>query len=129
MFSRYQEPLSIKGALTAEFELACLYQQRAPLFINRHLLERELCTLALCFSGAIRQYLQLQPEKKLRAALLSHGSLAEAFGLKRRIMESFSLYLNITEMAPLNFAENIDYKNTDLVFTTLRKKIKLPENL
>lgn len=122
MFSRYQDPLNIKKTLTAEFELAYLYQKQAPAFIGRCLLERELSSLALCFSGAIRQYLAIHPEKKLKAILFSHGNLAEAFSLKRRIMEAFSLYLNITEMAPLNFADFMNLTDTDLIFTTLRKK-------
>ena len=128
MFAHYQDPLKIKNTLTAEFELAYLYQRRAISFMERYLSDSELCTLAVCFSGAIRQYLQIHPEKKLHAVLFSHGNLAAAFGLKRRILESFDLYLDITDIAPFNFAYSFDFDNVDIIFSTQKKKIAVSSN-
>lgn len=129
LFSHYQDPLVIKNTLTAEFELACLYQKQAVSYLGRYLSDSEICTLAVCFSGAIRQYLQIHPEKKLRAVLFSHGNYAAAFGLKRRILESFDLYLNITDIAPLNFAYTYDFTNIDIIFSTQKKKIAVSSKI
>jgi len=129
LFSHYQDPFIIKNTLFAEFELACLYQQQSVEYVGRHLSDSELCTLAVCFSGAIRQYLQIHPEKKLRAVLFSHGNLAAAFGLKRRILESFDLYLDITDVAPLNFAYTFDFRDIDIIFSTQKKKFAVSSDI
>lgn len=129
MFSHYQDPLVIKNLLPVEMELAYLYQRLAIPYIGRYLSDSEICTLAVCFSGAIRQYLQIHPEKKLRAVLFSHGNPAAAFGLKRRILESFELYLNITDVAPLNFAFTFDFTDVDIIFSTQKKKIAVSSDI
>ena len=129
MFSHYQDPLVIKNTLFAEMELAFLYQRQAISYMGRYLSDSETSTLAVCFSGAIRQYLQIHPEKKLKAVLFSHGNLAAAFGLKRRILESFELYLNITDVAPLNFAYTFDFTDIDISFSTQKKKIAVSPSI
>ena len=129
MFSHYQDPIVIKNLLPVEMELAYLYQRHAMSYIGRYLSDSETCTLAVCFSGAIRQYLQIHPEKKLRAVLFSHGNPAAAFGLKRRILESFDLYLKITDVAPLNFAYTFDFSDVDIIFSTQKKKIAVSSDI
>ena len=129
MFSHYQDPIVIKNLLPVEMELAYLYQRLAFSYMGRYLSDSETCTLAVCFSGAIRQYLQIHPERKLRAVLFSHGNPAAAFGLKRRILESFELYLNITSIAPLNFAYTFDFSDVDIIFSTQKKKIAVSPDI
>ena len=119
IFYQHQDLLEIKRTLTAEYELAWLFQRFAPNFIDRFLCENELSNLVFCFSGAIRHYLYVHPEKKLNAVLFSHRDMVTAWALKRRIMESYSLYLNISEILPLNYFEQTDISSFDLAFTTL----------
>ena len=120
LFYQHADFISISRLLSAEYELAWLYQQFAPDFVGRFLEENELCILVTCLSGAIRYYLAAHPEKKLNAVLLSHRNVAAAWGLKRKILESFQFYLNITDMLPLSYLDHYDLSDADLVFTTLR---------
>lgn len=126
IFARHRDLSVVKGFLTAEYELAYLYQDPAPEFLDRYLTEQELCNMALCFSGAIRHYLAMHPEKKLKAVLFSHRNMAAAWALKRQILESLQLYLEITDVLPVNFKDNFNFAGTDLVLSTVRKKITDP---
>ena len=128
IFYQHTDFISVKRNLSAEYELAWLYQQFAPDFIGRFLVESELCNLVVCFSGAIRNYLESHPEKKLKTVLLSHRNMAFAWGLKRKLLETFQLYLDITDILPLNYLEHFDFSRTDLAFTTveIRQAAPLP---
>lgn len=122
-FQQFQSSYSPKETLTAEFELAWLFQYLSIDYMNRYLQESELNSLAICFSGAIRHYLQEHPGHKLKAVLFSHRNMASAWALKRHILESFQLYLDIVDILPLNYIDNYDFSGLDIVFTTIYKSI------
>lgn len=122
-FQQFQDSYSAKEMLTAEFELAWLFQYRSMDYMQRYLQEPELNSLAICFSGAIRHYLQENPDKKLRVVLFSHRNMVSAWALKRKILESYNLYLDIKDMLPVNFIDNYDFNDVDLVLTTVNKPL------
>ena len=128
LFSHFQTS-AIKENLSAEYELAFLAQTIAPDYLDRYLNEDELCSLAACLSGAIRNYLAVHPEKKLRAVLFTHRNIANAWSLKRKILESFDLYLDITHIFPFSYRDLFDYADTDLVLTTVNKKTTASNNI
>jgi len=122
-FQQFQSSYSPKETLTAEYELAWLFQYLSVDYMNRYLQESELSSLAVCFSGAIRHYLQEHPNRKLKAVLFSHRNMTSAWALKRHILESFQLYLDIIDILPLNYIDNYDFSGLDIVFTTIHKPI------
>ena len=123
IFSQFHHSRAIRETLTVEYELAWLFQDYATGYIGRHLSEIELNNLALCLSGALRNHLAIHPEKKLKAVLLSHRNMAAAWELKRRILEVFQLYLDIKEILPVHMKDHIDISDTDLILTTVQKKV------
>lgn len=126
IFYQQADHISIKKNLSAEYELAWLYQRLAPDYIGRFLVESELCNLVTCFSGSIRFFLNEHPEMKLRTVLFSHRNMASAWGLKRKLLEVFQLYIDITDILPINYLEHYDLSRTDLAFVTVNTKISLP---
>lgn len=132
IFSQFHHSRAIRETLAVEYELAWLFQDYAAGYIGRLLSEIELSNLTLCLSGALRNYFVIHPEKKLKAVLFSHRNMAAAWGLKRRILEAFHLYLDIKEILPVHMKDHIDFSDTDLLLTTVQKKIvetPLPETL
>ena len=123
VFAHLHDLPEIKERLSAEYELAVLYQRLSPGYLGRFLSDPELCSLATCFSGAIRHYLALHPELKLKAVLLTHRNIANAWSLKRKILETFDLYLTITDVLPFNGYTHFDFSDTDLILSTVEKEI------
>ena len=119
IFFTYRKPEKIKSPLSAEYELAQLFQHLAPDYVGRFLTDDELCSLAVCISGAIRHYLEIHPEKKMRAVLFSHRSMAAAWGLKRQLLEMLNPYIDICSILPSNFMERYEFSETDLVLSTV----------
>ena len=126
IFSQHENLQSIKELLSAEYELAYFFQHLAPELLHRRLTDGEICNLALCFGGGIRNYLNVHPEKKIKTVILSHRNMAAAWGFKRKILESLDQYIEITDILPVNYKDNFDFSRTDLILTTVKKKITDP---
>ena len=123
IFSQHSNFREIKEMLSAEYELAYLFQSLSQDYMGRFLGDNELCNLAIAFGGAIRQYLKFHPEMKLRAVLFSHRNMAAAWGFARQILETYQDYIEITDILPVNFKDNFDPSDTDLILSTVKKKI------
>ncbi len=121
IFAQHENYRSIKELLSAEYELAYYFQRLAPGLLGRRLTDREICNLALCFSGAVRNYLNIHSDQKLKAVLFSHRNTASAWGLKRKILESFQHYIDIVDILPVNYKDNYDFSGIDLILTTVKK--------
>ena len=113
----------VKESLVVEYELAYLFQMLSPVYRGRRLTGAELCNLAICLSGALRQYLEKHPERKLRAVLFSHRSLASAWELKCRLESALHAYLELVDYQPVNYKVNYDFTGVDLIFSTVNKNI------
>lgn len=122
-FNQKHKYHSTKEYLTAEYELAWQFQTLAPEYLHRFLYETELNSLAILFTGAIRHYFDKNPDYKLKAVLFSHRNMALAWALKRKILESFSLYMDITSINPINSIRNFDFDGIDVALITVDKKI------
>ena len=108
IFSQHENLQSIKELLSAEYELAYFFQHLAPELLHRRLTDGEICNLALCFGGGIRNYLNVHPEKKIKTVILSHRNMAAAWGFKRKILESLDQYIEITDILPVNYKDNFE---------------------
>lgn len=112
-----------KKNLLPEFEFACLFQDIAFEYMERRLTEIELINLAFCISGALEHHFTLLPEKKVNTVICCHMNMPAAWALKRKIIGMFGNYLKITNLLPVNSKNAFDFSDTDLILTTVKKKI------
>lgn len=119
-----QENLSIaKENLQIEYELAWILQPIALEYMNHYLDESELLHLAHCLSGAVEYLYHNHPEKKLRTVICCHLHLSETWALKRKVLGAFDNYITVTSLLPVNAGSAFDFSETDLVLSTVSKKI------
>lgn len=114
---------NMKKNLLPEFEFAYLFQDIAFEHMGRRLTEVELINLALCISGALEHHFTVLPQKKVNTVICCHMNMPAAWALKRKIIGLFGNYLEITDLLPVNFKSSFDFSNTDLILTTVKKKI------
>lgn len=112
-----------KESLQIEFELAWEFQPIALANMGRYLDEIELLHMAHCLSGALEYLYHNQPEKKLRTVICCHLHLSETWALKRKIRGAFDNYITVTHLLPVNARSAFDFSGTDLVLSTVKKKI------
>lgn len=123
IFNRQGNRNVAKETLSAEFEIAWLFQETALEKFGHLLSETELIYLAQCISGAIEFYFVNHPEKKLRTVLCCHRNMPSAWALKRKVLGAFSNYLDITDLIPVNTKNAFDFSETDLILSTVSKSI------
>lgn len=122
-FSTQENPSVTKGYLISEVELAWAFQDIALKHIGNYLNEDEILHLAYCISGALEFYFELHPEHKLNTVICCHEHMAVAWCIKRKVLGAFEKYLNLTALIPVNQSKIFDFSDTDLVLSTVHKKI------
>lgn len=113
----------LRRNLLMESEIAYLIQPIALEYLGYYLDETELLYLALCISGAIEGYWANHPENRIRTVICCHLNLTAIWAIKRKALGAFGNYLNITALIPVNARSVYNFRNTDLVLTTVKKKI------
>lgn len=116
-------PNLIRRTLLMESELAYLFQKIAKTYMGCRLDETELLYLALCISGALEAYWTNHPENRIRTVICCHLNLPAIWAMKRKILSSFDNYINVTALIPVNARNAYDFSDTDLVLTTVKKRI------
>lgn len=112
-----------KKNLLPEFEFAYLFQDIAFQFMGRRLTEIELINLAYCLCGALEYHFTIHPEKKINTVICCHMNMPTTWALKRKALAMFGNYLEVTDLLPVNSKNTFDFSKTDLVLTTVKKKI------
>ena len=112
-----------KEHLMVEFEFAYLFQKVAEEYWGYYMDQAELLYLAYCLSGALEYFFHHHPEYKLRTIICSQMNLSATWALKRKVLGAFSNYIDATDLMPVNAKDTFDFSNTDLILTTVRKKI------
>lgn len=124
-----QENMDIaRSQLFVEYELAWLFQQVAKKHFGRLLDASELLYLALCLSGAFEYLYQNRPETKIKTVICCHLNLPAIWALKRKLLGSFSCYMDIVELLPVNEKDTYNFEHIDLVLATARKHIPVGRN-
>lgn len=123
IFNKQGNINTAKEALSAELEIAWLFQGIAQEQFGHLLSETELIYLAHCISGALEFYFVTHPEKKLRTVLCCHRNMPSAWALKRKVLGAFSNYLDITDLIPVNTKSAFDFSHTDLILSTVNQSI------
>ena len=113
----------LRRNLLMESEIAYLIQPIALKYLGYYLDETELLYLALCISGAMEGYWANHPENRIRTVICCHLNLTAIWAIKRKTLGAFGNYLNITALLPVNARSAHNFRNTDLVLTTVKKKI------
>lgn len=113
----------LRRNLLVESEIAYLIQPIALIYLGYYLNETELLYLALCISGAIEGYWVNHPENRIRTIICCHLNLTAIWAIKRKTLGAFGNYINITALCPVNGRSAHNFRNTDLVLTTVKKKI------
>lgn len=113
----------LRRNLLVESEIAYLIQPIALKYLGYYLDETELLYLALCISGAIEGYWANHPENRIRTVICCHLNLTAIWAIKRKALGAFGNYINITALIPVNARSACNFRNTDLVLTTVKKKI------
>lgn len=116
-------PNLIRRSLLMESELAYLFQKISKKYMECTLDETELLYLALCVSGALEAYWTNHPEDRIRTVICCHLNLPAIWSIKRKVLSSFNNYINVTALIPVNARNAYDFSDTDLVLTTVKKKI------
>lgn len=119
-----QENMDIaRSRLLAEYEIAFLFQDTALQYLGYYLNRSELLYLAYCISGALEYLYHHHPETKFRTVICSHLNMAAVWTLKRKILGTFDNYLHMTALLPVNAKSAYDFRDTDLILTTVHKTI------
>ena len=113
----------LRRNLFMESEIAYLIQPIALKYLGYYLNETELLYLALCISGAIEGYWANHPENRIRTVICCHLNLTAIWAIKRKTLGAFGNYINITALIPVNARSAYNFRNTDLVLTTVNKEI------
>lgn len=116
-------PNLLRKNLLIESEMAYLIQPYALTYLGYCLNEKELLYLAFCISGALEGYWTLHPENRLRTVICSHLNMPALWAIKRKILGAFVNYIDITALLPVNARSVYNFQDTDLVLTTVQKKI------
>ncbi len=123
IFNKQGNINTAKESLSAELEIAWLFQGLSLEYFGHQLSETELIYLSHCISGALEFYFVTHPEKKLRTVLCCHRNMPSAWALKRKVLGAFSNYLDITDLIPVNTKNAFDFSQTSLVLSTVNKNI------
>lgn len=123
LFNKQENVRLSKDSLQIEYELAWIFQEIANEHIGRFLDETELLNMAHCLSGALEYLYRNHPEKKLRTVICCHLSFCETWSLKRKLLGAFDNYISIDALMPVNKKNTYDFTQTDLVLTTVNKRI------
>ena len=109
--------------LLMESEIAYLIQPLANQYLGYYLNEKELLYLSLCITGALEGYWVNHPEDRIRTVICCHLNLTAIWAIKRKVLGAFGNYIQTTALLPVNTRSAFDFHDTDLVLTTVRKKI------
>lgn len=109
--------------LFAEYEIANLFQDIAIEYLGYYIGQPELLYLSYCISGALEYRFHNHPEYKLNTVICSQLNLTAVWAIKRKILCAFDNYLTITSLLPVNTKSTYDFSHTDLIVTTVNKKI------
>ena len=115
--------------LLPEFEIAWGIQDPALEYLGYYLTELELLHLAYLISGALEFYSDTHPEHKIRTIIFCHMNMTAAWALKRKILAAFGKYLNVTDLLPVNSKDVWEFKNTELILSTVRKPLTNDPNI
>lgn len=119
-----QENMDIaKTNLFAEFEIAYLFQDIAIQYLGCYIGQPELLYLSYCINGALEYMFHNHPEFKLNTVICSQLNLTAVWAMKRKILDAFDHYLTITALLPVNIKSTYNFSHTDLIITTVNKKI------
>lgn len=109
--------------LISAFDISWLFNSSAKRYFGRGLSFSELLYLSYAVSGALEFLYHNTPESKLRAVIISQLNLPAIWALKRKILGAFENYIQLTALLPVNEKYTFDFSGTDLIFTTVTKKI------
>ena len=123
IFNEQDKGEALRSSLLPEFEIAWAIQENAAQILGGYLSETEILYLAYAISGALEFLFETHPEYKLRTVICCHLNLTAAWALKRRILGAFDKYLNIKALLPVNAKNTEDFRDVDLVLSTVRKQI------
>lgn len=123
IFNKQGNPNIEKKNLLKEIEIAYLFQDLALEYLGYYINQTELLYLAHCISGALEFLYETHPESKLKTVICCHMNLSTAWALKRKVLGAFDKYLNIVSLLPINAKSAYDFKNIDLILSTVRKPI------
>ena len=112
-----------RDQLIVEYEVAYLFQETAIRHLGYYIGQTELLYLAFCISGSLEYLYHNHPETKFRTVITCHLSLPATWSLKRKVLGAFDNYLNITALLPVNVKSAFDFSETDLILSTVKKKI------
>lgn len=112
-----------KETLLIEFVMARSFQSIAIHQLGFYLNESELLYLAYCLSGAMEFLYHNHPETKLNTVICGDLNLPATWALKRKVLGAFGNYLENTGLIPVNVKSVYDFQDTDLVLTTVLKRI------
>lgn len=113
----------IRRNLLVDSEIAYLIQPIALEYLGYYLNEKELIYLTFCISGALEGYWTCHPENRIRTVICCHLNLPAIWAIKRKTLGAYGNYINITALLPVNARSAYNFQNTDLVLTTVQKKI------
>lgn len=123
IFNVQGNPNLLRRNLLIDSEIAYLIQPIALEYLGYYLNEKELLYLAFCISGALEGYWAHHPEHRIRTVICCHLNLTAIWAIKRKTLGAFGNYINITALLPVNARSAYNFQNTDLVLTTVQKKI------
>lgn len=112
-----------KQDLLTEYEIAYLIEDLALVCLGCYVTETELLYLAYCISGALEFLYDTHPEFKLKTVICCHLNMPAAWSLKRKVLGAFGKYIDVTGLLPVNLKNACDFRDTDLILSTVRKKI------
>ena len=123
IFNDQENTEILRENLLFEFEIAWAIQDLAAVHLGYYFTETEILYMAHAISGALEFFFETHPEYKLRTVICCHLNMTAAWALKRRVLGAFDKYLNIAALLPVNSKSSFDFKNVDLVLSTVRKTI------
>lgn len=109
--------------LMDELELAFLFQGIANQYLGHYITRTELQYLAHIISGAIEFLFETNPEAKVKTVICCHLNPPAYWSLKRQILGAYNKYLDVIDLLPVNAQHFYDFSNTDLILSTVQKKI------
>lgn len=113
----------LRRNLLIDSEIAYLIQPIALGYLGYYLDEKELIYLTFCISGALEGYWVHHPEQRIRTVICCHLNLTAIWAIKRKTLGAFGNYIDIKALLPINARTAYNFQNTDLVLTTVQKKI------
>ncbi len=122
----YNEQFSpdvVKRHHRIEMVLANLFQPIAREHLGYELNETRLIYLSYLVSGGLDHFIKHHPGRKIRTVIACHMNQPVAWALKRKARFHFGNHLEVTDLLPVYKKNSFDFSNTDLVLTTVQKKI------